>query len=299
MQRNVITFGGFKGINNVLDASDLQPDEGRRIDLVEANDVNICDRFKIHTRNGTTTRATLTNVHSLWSNGNVCLLVDNGSLKRFLPDYSTVTLKTGLDPVARMSYADTKSGRIYMTNSTWIGYLENDTIYELPSPTEQYKSKMPSGKIVCYNNNQLFVSVDKFIFASDPLKYNQYDQRNGFIVMDGPVVLMAPVQDGMYVADGTINFLGGTTHLQFTRREVAYWNAVPNTQADVSLSLVGEGNPGVGVLFCTERGIMLGQNGGQAVNLTNSRYHPMTGFWGVGIVRQQNNYYQYVSTIQS
>lgn len=299
MQRNLLKIEGWMGINNVLDPSELQQSRTGILELVEANDVNIDNRLALTSRDGTIVKATLTRSHSLWSNGSLCFILDNGSLREVLKNYSTVVLKTGLDPDARLSYADTEAGRIYISNGTWIGYYEDGTIYELANPTATYKKKMPAGSCICYYNNHLYSAVDQFIYVSDGLVYNQYDVRSGVIVMDGPVIMLAPVDGGIYVADGTVSFLSGPTHHQFQRKEVCDFNAIPNSQAEVSLSFIGDGTPGTGTLFWTEMGAYLGLPGGSATNLTNDRYHPMTGFWSSGTVRKQDNYFQYITTIQS
>jgi hypothetical protein len=300
MQRNIIKFGGFSGINNVMDPSDLQPTaEGNIVPLVDANDVEIDNFHKLHSRPGTELKASVTNAHSLWSNGVVALIVVNGVLKQLQTDYTMTTLQSGLDPTARMSYASTGTGRVYMSNGLWIGYYENGAVYNIPNTIEDYKQKMPPGQFVCYLNGQLFVSVEKFIYASDPLKYNQYDMRNGFIVMNSAVKLMAPVKDGLYVGDDAIWFLGGSNHLQFSRAKIIDAQPIPNSQAEVALGRVGDGSPSMGVFFSTTEGIYLGQSGGNATNLTKDRYHPMSGFWSSAIVRKNADYSQYLTAIQS
>lgn len=114
MQSTLLRMDGLMGINNVLDPSELQPDKYGIIELVEANDVNIDNRLSLTSRDGTILKATLTKTHSLWANSTICFVMDNGSLKQILTDYSFVVLKTGLDPNAKMSYADAKNGKVYM-----------------------------------------------------------------------------------------------------------------------------------------------------------------------------------------
>ena len=299
MQSTLLRMDGLMGINNVLDPSELQPDKYGIIELVEANDVNIDNRLSLTSRDGTILKATLTKTHSLWANSTICFVMDNGSLKQILTDYSFVVLKTGLDPNAKMSYADAKNGKVYMSNGLWIGYYSDGTVSDLAAPTDTYKNKMPAGRYLCYHKGHLYVAVEKFVYVSDGLKYNQYDVRTGFFVMNGPVIMMAAVDDGIYIADGSVYFLSGATHHTFDRRKVCNSNAIPNSQAEVSLSRIGDGTPGTGVLFWTEEGAYLGVSGGNATNMTNDRYHPMSGFWSSAVVRQQDNYYQYITTIQS
>jgi len=299
MSSTILQVNGWMGINNVLDPSELQQGRTGILELVEANDVNIDNRLSLSSRDGTILKATLTRTHSLWSNGTLCFVLDNGSLREVLTNYNTVVLKSGLDPEARLSYADTETGRIYISNGIWIGYYEDGTIYDLTSPTATYKKKMPAGRCLCCYNGHLYSAVDKFIHISDGLIYDRYDVRTGVLVMDGPVVMMAPVDDGIYVADGTVNFLAGPTPRQFQRKEICDFNAIPNSQAEVSLAFVGDGTPGIGTLFWTERGAYLGLPGGNATNMTNDRYHPMSGFWSSGTVRKQDSYFQYMTTIQS
>jgi len=114
-----IPLGPFpKGLNNVDSETDL-PDGSLR----EATNVDISRAGKLSRRAGRTSKLSLTNSHSLFSNGNLTLLVDDGYIKRLWPDSYT------LDSIAAVngyiSYADFL-GTVYYSDDDQLRRVSPD-----------------------------------------------------------------------------------------------------------------------------------------------------------------------------
>ena len=113
---------GFRGKNNVADPSRILPSGGTSF-LPECLDADIDNELMAHRRKGFAEPCLPGSaVHSLWSNGEICLFVQGADLKRLNPDYTATTILSGVGP-ARMVYVDV-AGNVYLTNGTIIGYLQ-------------------------------------------------------------------------------------------------------------------------------------------------------------------------------
>ena len=86
---------GFRGKNNLADPARILPSGGASF-LAECRDVNIEDDFMIHRRGGFGPPIFPGDgIHSLWSNGNICLVVQGADLKKLNSDYTTQGLFPG------------------------------------------------------------------------------------------------------------------------------------------------------------------------------------------------------------
>ncbi|MBT8448160.1 MAG: hypothetical protein KJO69_00625, partial [Gammaproteobacteria bacterium] len=113
-----VELTSWKGLNNVL-----PPERTPQDYLKEATDVDIDKSGGIRKRKGYTQKIAGA-FHSLWSEGNDCIAVKDGSLVRIRNDYSTVDLgKTIGDE--RLSYAK-YDGAVYYTSPTHKGIIEGD-----------------------------------------------------------------------------------------------------------------------------------------------------------------------------
>lgn len=120
----------LKGRNNLQPAYDLAKYDfvGRTVEtetfLTEAKNVDISDMFHVRRRQGCSLKYTGA-PHSLWSNGTICLFREGTYLKRFLPDYSAVTVMSGLTTkTIPMSYLEV-IGKIYFSDGINNGVIDN------------------------------------------------------------------------------------------------------------------------------------------------------------------------------
>jgi hypothetical protein len=199
---------GFRGKNNLADPARILPSGGASF-LAECRDVDIDDEFMIHRRGGFGSPIFPGGgIHSLWSNGEVCLFVQGGDLKRLNRDYSALTVLPGSGP-GRMVYVEV-AGKVYLTNGTVIGYLQGGNFQFFPDPKQPYKSPMVPGHLIEYFNGRLYVARDNEIWFSDPMALMRTDRRRNFKQLPSRIALMSAVDDGIYVSDlERTYFMGG------------------------------------------------------------------------------------------
>lgn len=116
------TLGPFLGINNRLpDSRLLVQDKGQW--LRQAYNVDIDDAGVTRRRTGAELAASLTDAHSLWSNGARTFFVRAGALREATTLASLVSVSCGtLASDARMSYTDV-GGDVYFSNGTDSGRI--------------------------------------------------------------------------------------------------------------------------------------------------------------------------------
>jgi hypothetical protein len=113
-------FEKFRGVNNVLAEDSLfHPEEG--VFLRAAINVDIDNAFKIRRRKGYR-RVVPGQIHSLWSDGDICLFREGTALKRLFEDWTTVTLRNDLGGDLPMSFLS-HDGKIYYSDTTYTGVM--------------------------------------------------------------------------------------------------------------------------------------------------------------------------------
>ena len=166
---------GFRGKNNLADPARILPSGGASF-LAECRDADIDDEFMIHRRGGFGPPIFPGGgIHSLCSNGDICLFVQGADLKRLNPDYTPTTVISGVRS-SRMVYVDV-AGTVYLTNGNLIGFMRDGAFNFFPDPQQIYKSPMVPGHLIEYFNGRLFVARDNEIWFSDPMALMRTDMR--------------------------------------------------------------------------------------------------------------------------
>jgi hypothetical protein len=105
--------------------------------LTEANNVDITDQFQVRRRDGMD-RVVFGNIHSIWSDGNVCLYREGTTLKLLSESYSYITLRNDLTSLkVPMNYLSLL-GKVYYTDGYSNGVVEHEQsrTWGLPIPTK-------------------------------------------------------------------------------------------------------------------------------------------------------------------
>lgn len=133
----------FKGLKNTETADRLKPGE-----LVTAQNIDITNTERIQTRQGQTVVQALTNAHSIWSHGRLCLFVQGGALKRLLPDETVATIKA-LVSNNLMAYEAGADGVAYYTNGVDLGRVVNGvySCWGVPAPLQQPTAAVSAGSL--------------------------------------------------------------------------------------------------------------------------------------------------------
>lgn len=132
------SYSGFVGKNNVSAAERLEDTE-----LREALNVDLDKDNRATRRDGYSQVLSGTDVHSLWSNGSLCLFADGTELKRLNTDETTDTLFTGLRYGNALAYVDTGTA-VYLSDSHTVKAVEAGAVRPAGIATPQ-PSSLSSG----------------------------------------------------------------------------------------------------------------------------------------------------------
>lgn len=132
----------FAGLRN-----DVSPERMEAGDLVTADNVNIDPSGQLSRRDGLT-EVVAGDFHSLWSEGDLCLMVGGTNLYRVQPGYTTEVLRSDLTAGAKMAYCRVDE-RTYYGNGRECGILENGSVrsWGLAAPTSQGTATATSGNL--------------------------------------------------------------------------------------------------------------------------------------------------------
>jgi len=287
----------FLGINNTTDPAKT-PVTRRGAFLVAGENVDIDDEKMVHRRKGFC-RVLSGDIHSLWSNGNICLFVQGPELKRLWPDYTTTTLLNGGNHVngSRMQFVE-GGGKTFFCNSSIIGYIENGESHPFPEPEMTFKKRMVGGHLLEWFNSRLYAAQDDKIFYSDAAAPMRMDTRKNFIPFEGRLIMLKAVADGMYVSAGEhIYFLKGLDAPDFVQFKVGDSPAYFGSAIKVEGEDVGPGIRGTVVMWLSGEGPFMGLPGGQVKNL-NPNYAPENMGESAAIYRDDIGFGQYLCISQ-
>jgi hypothetical protein len=293
----LFSFSRFSGMNTVEKDFRLPVTRDAHYnvlsDMLLIENLDIDNSMTLSTRPGSDLEISGTDVHSLWSDGNItAFYVDSPVLYKLNVGYSATSL--GTVGTGRMSYAKWND-RIYLTNNVGIWYCK-DSLTAL-STDVTYKLPMPPGKFIAYYKARLYVAKGKVLYISDAL-CDHYDIRTGFRVFSNDITMLIAVDKGLYVSDGETWFVSGAEPDEFHRNKVLDVDAIPYTAALVNGEYVGDGVQGNHALWVSADGICLGNSDGAVKNLTRSRY-AMTDY-GIGgaAIRKVNETVHYIATLE-
>lgn len=128
MKEKPITIKGTSGIRNAVpeDRLGINPDT-KLIELTTASNIDIDETGRTKRRMGTNRLVTCSSAHSLFSNGETALFVDNTSLKSLDKDFSTVTVLRTVVAGLRMRYTYIPS-KIFFSNGIETGCYERGIV---------------------------------------------------------------------------------------------------------------------------------------------------------------------------
>lgn len=324
-----ITFGKFEGLNNVIARERLSPS-----DLAVAVNIDLDDDGQARRRRGRTKVAS-GNFHSLFqSSDGTVYVVKDGDLGIIEPDYYFTLLASGVggDPEggdSNLAYWQI-GDQIYFTAPYSSGIITHSTgVVDDWGPSQSFwyspvvnpsatlpaiKGKLyggpPRASYLAYYNGRLYLAAGKMLWATVHLLYNLVDKTRGFIQFEDEITMVAAVTDGLYV--GTVEglwFLQGGSFDKLKRTRVMDSPVIPGSAVLVPVELANPPKVGldrrenpemqVSVVFMTTRGICVGEDGGKAVNLTESKmFFPVArrakAFW-----RRQDGVNQYIACLDA
>jgi len=294
----LFSFSRFSGMNTVEKDFRLPVTRDAHwnilSDMLLIENLDIDNSMVLSTRPGSDLEISGTDIHSLWSDGEItAFYVDSPVLYKLGVAYGTTAV--GTVGTGRMSYAKWND-RVYMTNNEGIWYYK-DSLVALTDPAVNYKLPLPAGKFIAYYRGRLYVAKGKVLYISDAL-CDHYDIRTGFRVFANDITMLIAVDKGLYVADGETWFVSGAEPDEFHRDRVLDVDAIPYTAVLIDGEYVGDGVQGNHALWASADGICLGNSDGAVKNLTRSRY-AMTDY-GIGgaAIRKVNETVHYIATLE-
>lgn len=298
------SLGYFSGINDVDEPSALSwekkdTDQGVRAvyPLQVAENVWIDNTMHLQSRTDGQTIRAAGDIHSIWSDGTTFLYVSGDTLYSLSKYFVSTALVAGLSFGKRMSYA-AFNDRIYYSNGIDIGYVKNGAVSTITVPTIEFKLPIPPGKHLATYRAGLYSASGKVLYISDALS-DCYDVRSGFRQFKDDIVMVRPVENGIYVADTQTWFLKGLGPDDFTREVVEENTVVPYTDINVDANDVGEGTKnGSWAMWTSREGVCVADGDGNIVNLTRERFTMAEHIQGAAMIRDEDGIFQYINTMR-
>lgn len=162
----------------------------------------------------------------------------------------------------------------------------------------QHLSPPPPGDIVTYFAGRAYVAAGDTLYPSRPYAYELFDLREAIRFGD-QITLVGPVTDGLFVSAGAKTvFLSGRDPAAFDLRPLATYGAIPRTSYRESQTALDPERKGSCVIWASTRGVCAGFDGGDMVNLTESRFAYPAQETGAGVVRPWRGTQQYLTTLR-
>jgi hypothetical protein len=232
----------------------------------------------------------------LFCDGGECCVGKGHSLYLVNTDFTLTGIRSGMSG-DWIDYAQI-GPRIYYCNGVNNGIIENRlsypwpvNTYEGPETTRQF-FPAPVGQHLAHYNGRMYIAEGGTLWYSEPYAYGLYDLARCFIPFSSRIILIEPVDMGIFVSDKkSIWFLSGATPTEFKITQKTIFPALEWSAAieRVEITKLGFDNPGLGVLFGSTEGALLGTPDGQIINLTeNKAIYPPLGSRGAGLLKGDN-----------
>lgn len=323
-----IAFGKFDGYTNTVDRERLSPR-----DLSLALDIDLDDAGQAHRRRGRTKVAN-GSFHSLFnSNDGTVYGVLDGQLGIIRPNYSFNDLgvtvgggySDGLQNVAflqiedKIYFSKVDAGSGIITHSTgsvapW-GPAQDFWYSPVVKPTEtlapvagKLLGAPPLSAYLTYYNGRIYGAQGNKLWATEHLLFSFVSKTKGYFLFEGDITLLGTVSDGLWI--GTTEgvwFLGGTSFETFRRVRVMDSPVIPGSGVLIPAELANPPQVGPGVdtptevsiAFMTTRGFCVGEDGGKATNLTESKVFFPVGQRATAFFRRQDGMNHYIALLDS
>ena len=299
-------------------------------DLARARNIDLDNEGQIHRRRGYSLVAD-GSYHSLYTSpSGVVFGVKNGSLGIINPDYSFVSLQTGVgsevrtDGVAFATVADTlyfsnrkTSGKIDLNTYTyspwgqtngqglWFSPVVNPTATALPVGGRLFGDP-PRARALTYFNGRIYLAQRTTLWATELFLYDFVDKTKGYKQFESNIAALGSVTDGLYIGTETdLWFMSGDTFHTMRRIQLSNAGVIPGTLVTVPAEVVHPANMTqpiankIAVVMMTQAGIVVGFDGGETYNLTQMRYMFPDAESGATLFRRQDGMDTLVTVLNS
>lgn len=284
-----ITIAQFSGLKNTVTPERLQQGE-----LERARNVDIDDAGQLHRRRGYQLKA-VGSYHSLFrADHGLVYGVRDGTLGRIEPNYTFVSIASGVGdrPLAYVHLgdliyfsSDITSGKFnHKTNvpapwgalaaeKMWLSPVVNPTP-TLPPIRGKSLMRPPLASILGYFNGRIYLAVGNIVWFTELYLYDWVDDVKGFLPFENDVTVLTAVADGLYVGTETAVWYLSPTEGGMKRVQVANYGAIKGSAQPVPSNLIPDQlqqQTKGGTLIMTKQGLCIGMDGGNFLNLMQTR----------------------------
>ena len=299
MTKPIPIFRGTTGLNTKLDPTRIQfnPEAGIS-DLAACVNCDIDDSGRPFLRKGFTATDRTETWHSLFSAGSFSLGVTGNALAVIESDMSKTNIRN-VTTGARMSYVRGTDGEqdvIYYLNGYEKGRVINKISYSWPvgdyvgpeSRKEFYEA--PIGHLLEIRNLRMFIAEDNILWYSEPGAFNLYRLAANYFGFQSRLKMLQAISGGLWISDSeSIYFLKGeiipSQQEMPMQVKMAEYSAIEGTAIKVQGSRIGEGIPGIVVVFTSKEGICIGTEDGKLINITEKKIDLPSGLTGGGLYK--------------
>ena len=292
-------FRGTTGLNTKLDPARIKfsPESGIS-DLAACVNCDVDDTGRPFLRKGFTATARTEAWKNLFSCRSYGLGTKGNALCVIEADMSYTAIRNITQDV-RMSYVRDTDGVqeiIYYCNGYEKGRIAGRISYSWPvssyigPETRKELYEAPIGSLLETRNLRMFIAEDKTLWYSEPGDYSSYRLAANFFGFQSRLRMIQAVAGGLWISDSeSIYFLGGEiapSKPEMPRQvKMADYPVIEGSAVKVRGSRIGEGMPGMAVVFTSEEGICIGSGDGQLINITEKKIDLPSGLSGAGFYR--------------
>ena len=181
------------------------------------------------------------------------------------------------------------------------GYVIGD-VSQLSNPLENFGIQpAPTGDLITHYNGRVYIADGNIVYASEPFSYDWFRLHKDFMQFDSRVVMLMPVQTGLYVGTETgVFYLNGSDISAFKMDQKEVCSPVMFSNVLIPSGYIRIDNTPAGPkwLFTSDEGIYVCMNQGLMFNVTAEHVLFPKGLEGAAAFVQQNGVNKYVSLIK-
>lgn len=184
-------------------------------------------------------------------------------------------LETDLDAQYRV-YLTAPDGQVLRLSEEFYAGFSEYVVTRYPDGAAcntQSLKPLPGGTFIRGYKGRLLIAAGDIVWHSEAMRQHLHDPTGGFTRFNGPIRLLEPAQDGVYVGDSAgVWFLAGNDITQAQMIKVSSAQAIAGTAINVPGSLARRNDiTGDLVVWLSSEGYVLASQGGQAVALHADR----------------------------
>lgn len=222
---------------------------------------------------------------------------DNGILFSNIPASSDPDVDSICVYVTRCDGESLYRAGVVPNGTSSFTYDHETNTLTLPMRHQHMRPPM-LGQIVMDFNGHLMVAQGSRLFRSEAYGLELFDHRKGYEFTD-EITLVGALNSGVYLGcKGKIFYLNGPAPAKWSSKPIAEYGAIPGAFDFVSVDMLGMKGDGIAVLFATTRGLCVGIDGGQFINLTQEKFVYPIQERGAVVVRRHRGMIQALLTMQ-